>query len=200
MPNFLSKAWGAANEPLIPEEPVRQLQESMTTPHLDENPWWARAKGFGAGALEGLRGQSSPMNIASNLAMLVPGAGLIGKGAQAARGGAALAEAPQAVEGLGRMGGAMSGLMHAAPAAEFAPVGGEAAWNATRPVAAAIPDPAVAAYERILQQLPTGVEHNSQAIADMARPGTQEMLGKLHNEANPVFRKMQGEGAFSGQR
>lgn len=201
MPNIFQKAWGAANEPLIPEAPVRAAQESMTTPVLDENPWWARAKGFGAGALEGLRGQSSPMNIASNLAMLVPGAGVIGKGAQAARGGAALAEAPQAARGAS----AMAGLVDAAPQAlhdlaEFAPVGGEAAWNAARPTAAAATDPAMAAYERILQQLPTGVEHNSQSIADMARPGTQQMMQRLHSEARPAFEQLQKQGAFSGQR
>lgn len=195
MPNFLSKAWGAANEPLVPEAPVKQLGEQMTTPVLDENPWWARAKGFGAGALEGLRGQTSPLNIASNLAMFVPGAGIVGKGAQA------MGETAQAGKAAGG-GGAMAGLMEAAPSlgAEFAPVGGEAAWNATRPAVEKIADPAVAAYERILQQLPTGQAHNSQAIADMARPGTQQMMEKLHQEARPAFEQLQKSGAFNGLR
>lgn len=205
MPNILQKAWGAANEPLIPEAPVRQLQESMTTPHLDESPLWAKVKGFGAGALEGLRGQSSPVNIASNLAMLVPGAGIIGKGAQAARGGAAVMEAPQAARGLAAGEGALAGLMEAAPqvlhhAAEFAPVGGEEAFNATRGALPKVADPVEAAYQKIMSTMGRPVEHNSQAIADIARPGTQEMMGKLHDEANPVFRRLQETGAFSGQR
>lgn len=184
-------------DPLVPEEPVRKLQERMTTPVLDENPLWAQVKGFGAGALEGLRGQTSPLNIASNLAMLVPGAGMIG------RGGAALAEAPQ----VAKAGGAMAGLAEAAPqalhtAAEFAPVGGEGAWNAARGMAEKVTDPAEAAYKRILATMgkKDAVVHNSQAIADMARPGTQQMMEQLHQEARPAFEALRDQGAFSGQR
>lgn len=188
-------------EPLVPEEPVRKLQEKMTTPVLDENPLWAQVKGFGAGALEGLRGQTSPLNIASNLAMLIPGAGVVG------RGGAALAEAPQAAAQFGKAGGAMAGLAEAAPqalhdVAEFAPVGGESAWNAARGVAEKVTDPAEAAYKRILATMgkKDAVVHNSQAIADMARPGTQQMMEQLHQEARPAFEALRDQGAFSGQR
>lgn len=184
-------------DPLVPEEPIRKLQEQMTTPKLDESPWWAMTKGFGAGALEGLRGQTSPLNLAGIAASFIPGAGA------AARGGAALAEAPQ----LAKAGGAMAGLAEAAPqalhdVAEFAPVGGEGAWNAARGVAEKFTDPAEAAYKRILATMgkKDAVVHNSQAIADMSRPGTQQMMEKLHSEARPAFEALRDKGVFSGER
>ncbi len=91
MPNPLSaikSAYDWATTPLVPEAPVRAMQERMTTPTLDQSPLGARLRGFGAGALEGLRSLTSPAQLAS-LAAMVPGVGglgAVGKGAEAAAG------------------------------------------------------------------------------------------------------------------
>lgn len=241
----LKNAWNTANEPLVPEEPVRRLGEQMTTPHLDESPTWAKLKGFGAGALEGLRQQTSPVNIVSNLATMIPAASMISRGVKAARGGAALLEAPQAAHAvaptmdlLGELpqarqvlpsGGdvdaltgalkyslakvpnaknlsdAVQGLQEAAPQAlhhapEFAPVGGEASFNAGRDAAQPFLDPIEQAYQRIRGTMGTPAKHSSQAIQDISHPGAQQMIEKLHGEARPTFAKLQQEGAFNGLR
>ena len=63
MPNWMDYL----TEPLVPEAPVRRLQEQIDAPELERSPWEARLRGFGAGALEGLRGLSSPMALAGML-------------------------------------------------------------------------------------------------------------------------------------
>ena len=63
MPNWMDYL----TEPLVPEAPVRRLQEQIDAPTLERAPWEARARGFGAGALEGLRGLTSPLSLASML-------------------------------------------------------------------------------------------------------------------------------------
>lgn len=135
--------WETLNRPLVPEEPVRQLQAAIDTPTLERSPWEARLRGFGAGALEGLRGQTSPISLAGLAGLAVPGLGL-GRAAQAA---------PRAIRGLAgaipEAGPAVSGLGGTLP--EFAPIGGEAAINAMRSGAVQrYIDPSEAAYTRIL--------------------------------------------------
>lgn len=63
MPNWMDYL----TEPLVPEAPVRRLQEQIDAPTLERSPWEARLRGFGAGALEGLRGLTSPLSLASML-------------------------------------------------------------------------------------------------------------------------------------
>ena len=178
MPNWLTT-------PLIPEAPVRRAQEYLDTPTLEREPWEARLRGFGAGALEGLRGLSSPAELAGIGAMAIPGAGAaggIGRGmARASR------MAPEALQGLSRalptidllgdvplarqvlpaaddvssLIGSMKYNLAKVPqstprvpglgtqVAEFAPQGGEAAYNYGRQLPQAV-DPVAQAYSRLL--------------------------------------------------
>src|SRR5213593_3770817 len=78
MPNWLTN-------PLVPQSAIQSTQESLEQPQLDQSPWMARLKGFGSGALEGLRRQTSPLNLAG-IAGTALGAGPL------LRGGSALAE------------------------------------------------------------------------------------------------------------
>lgn len=67
MPNpidFLKKAWGAANTPMVPQGAIQPAQDMMDTPSLDRSPMAARLGGFGAGALEGARSLTTPLNMA----------------------------------------------------------------------------------------------------------------------------------------
>lgn len=79
------------NTPLIPAAPVKRLQDAIDTPTLERSPWEARVRGFGAGALDGLRNLSSPANLVSIGSLLVPGMGEgvgLAKGAKAVSGAA----------------------------------------------------------------------------------------------------------------
>ena len=166
--------------PLVPEAPVRRLQEQIDAPTLDRSPWEARARGFGAGALEGLRGLTSPLSLAGMVPL-----------------GRAASMAPRAVQGLSRAiqrGGPTLDLVEDAPAvaqampnmgavddmigalrynlakipgkagprtpptetlgtqlAEFTPRGGEAAYNAARPARTLPADIGESTYNRMLQ-------------------------------------------------
>jgi hypothetical protein len=126
--------------PLVPEAPVRRAQEYIDSPDLERSPWEARFRGFGAGALEGLRGLSSPENLAM-LAATGLGAGI---GGGMARAGRAL---PGAVQGLSK---ALPTLGELAP--EWTAVGAEGALNAGRAVPRVAIDPVAQAYSRILAQ------------------------------------------------
>jgi hypothetical protein len=53
MPNWFT-------DPLLPQSAVQPLQDKLTEPSLTQSPWMAALKGFGAGALEGVRGMTSP--------------------------------------------------------------------------------------------------------------------------------------------
>src|SRR3990167_8780029 len=167
MPYGLDKlkgAWDWANTPLVTGG--QEFTQELGQPGLGDSPGWAQAKGFGAGALEGLRGFTSPLQLAG-MAMgggsMMRGAqgaarGLVGAGpvtaksiaaAKAARNaelmayGAPMAKATE--QALAKT--ARSGFRVVPPASpqtpvaalgelssEFTPVGGEAAYNALRPV------------------------------------------------------------------
>lgn len=83
-------------DPIIPQAPVKRIQDAIDSPSLERSPMEARLRGFGAGALEGLRQQITPVGIASMLMpYLKPGAALA-KAGGATRG---LAEVvPEVVE------------------------------------------------------------------------------------------------------
>lgn len=96
-------------EPLIPKGPVDWLANQVDKRSLEQTPMMARLKGFGAGALEGLRSLTSPLQLAAFAAPYL-------------RGSRAVAEVPAAMEGL-------AGYV---PAAEYVAQGGEEAYNAAR--------------------------------------------------------------------
>lgn len=67
MPNpldALKSLWGAANTSLVPEGLLHGAQDLIDSPSLERSPMEARIRGFGAGALEGLANQITPMNVA----------------------------------------------------------------------------------------------------------------------------------------
>lgn len=90
MPNpldYLRQAFNAANTSFIPQEWVDAGQEAIDSPSLDRSPTMARIAGFGAGAMQGLRDQLTPMMLASS-ALGLGGAGQAARGAgQAASAG-----------------------------------------------------------------------------------------------------------------
>ena len=59
-------------DPLVPQSWIKPLQDKLDTRSLDESVVGAQLRGFGAGALEGLRGLTSPANLAG----MIPSAGL----------------------------------------------------------------------------------------------------------------------------
>lgn len=128
-----------ATTPLVPASVTQPLTNSLTEPSLTQSPAMASLKGFGAGALEGARGLTSPANIAGTLGDDLPiamGAGLAAK--YFPKVAQALPEVAAAAPKLGEM------------AAEFAPVGGEAIYNAGKAAYHAAADPAMSAYFRLL--------------------------------------------------
>jgi hypothetical protein len=94
--------------PLVPQSVTQPVTQKLTEPRLNQSPLMAGVKGFGAGALEGLRGLTSPANLAG-IAGTAAGAGelgWLGKGAQG------LMQGTQAAGGAGE---ALQGLTRAAP-------------------------------------------------------------------------------------
>lgn len=82
--------------PLVTPEAIKPLQDRLDSPSLERSPMEARIRGFGAGALEGLRGFTSPAEMAGLAALAVPGIGMM-------RGAGRVAEsAPRAIRGLSR--------------------------------------------------------------------------------------------------
>jgi hypothetical protein len=111
MPNWLSDAWNAANTPLVPKQAIKGMQDSLEEPHLDQSPLMAGIKGFGSGTLEGLRGLTSPIQLAG-IASLAGGGGLgvLGKGAQT------VSKLAPVAEGVSDLTNIVPDLVDAAPA------------------------------------------------------------------------------------
>lgn len=84
------------NDPLLPQSAIDPAQQYLEQPKLDQSPWMARLKGFGSGALEGLRNLTKPSELAGIASLAIPGMG------EAALGS--------------RLGGAAGGLARAVPA------------------------------------------------------------------------------------
>lgn len=137
MPNYL-------NTPLIPAAPVKAAQAAIDTPNLNRSPWEARIRGFGAGALEGLRNLSTPTNLASTALLAVPGVG------EASALGRVASEAPEAIQGLSKAIPAAETLGESLP--EFTAVGGEGLYNVAKGAVKGVMDPVEAAYARILSR------------------------------------------------
>ena len=62
-------------EPLVPQSAINPLQEALERRRLDQSPLEAQLKGFGSGALEGLRSLSSPAQLLNIGALAVPALG-----------------------------------------------------------------------------------------------------------------------------
>lgn len=112
--DYLKQIWSMANTPMVPQSAIQPAQDLLDSPSLDRSPLEASIRGFGAGALEGVRGLTTPLNMG---AMAIPALRALGRGRTAA---APMGPA-QPMQTLGEQ------------MAEFTPVGGEAAYNATRP-------------------------------------------------------------------
>lgn len=137
--SLLQALYNRMTSPLVPQlaDAGEQAETAMSEPSLDASPTMAMAKGFGAGAMKGLgRVLSDATSPVSLLAMLASG----GLSAGAKGAGAGVTAARAAAPELGAL------------SAEFAPVGGEAAYNAGRAVSA-LADPTEAAYGRILARM-----------------------------------------------
>ena len=59
--------------PLMPQSWIQGTQDKLTQPHLDQSPAMARLKGFGAGALSGIRDLTQPSSIVALASLLGPG-------------------------------------------------------------------------------------------------------------------------------
>lgn len=103
MPNWLKNAWGWANTSLIPDSMAQPVEDAIDHPTLDRSPLEASLRGFGAGALEGLRQQVTPLNA---LALLTGSEG--GSAVKSLTGlGKAAPGASSAVQGAASAGRAM---------------------------------------------------------------------------------------------
>lgn len=138
MPNPLYSAYQWATTPLVPQSAIQPAQQAMTTPRAGESPAWAQVKGFGAGALEGLRGLTSPAQLA--------GLAALGMGGGAPTMGRAVEAAPEALS-------ALQNTPLGARLAEFAPKGGEEVYNLSREAAPKTGDIMEQVYQRGLAKL-----------------------------------------------
>lgn len=121
--DYLRQAYNAATTPLVPKSWVDPVADAIDSPSLERRPWQANVEGFEAGALEGLRGLTSPVSLAS-FAVPALRAARLGRG----------------IIGAGEAAGEAMGAARA-PAGAFAPeltaVGDEGVYNAMRPTAPA---------------------------------------------------------------
>ena len=77
--DYLKKAWGFANTPLVNADGAA---DAIDSPSVERSPMEARVRGFGAGALQGLAGMSTPLNIGM---AAMPAMGAMMRGGQAAK-------------------------------------------------------------------------------------------------------------------
>lgn len=141
-----------ANTPLVPQSAIQPTQDALTQPRLNQSVPMAMLKGFGAGALGGLRNQTSPANLAGIASLAAGpaarGLAMLGKAAPAA---AMAAKAPMAAEAASGAGRTLGTILP-----EFAPVGGESSLNinrfldATQKAGQAAAEPVEQTYARIL--------------------------------------------------
>ena len=149
MPNWFTT-------PLVPPSVIKPAQDAIDTPTADRGPWEARLRGFGAGALEGLRQQTSPLGLAGLAASAIP-AGVMGRVA-----GGAAKVAPEAIQGLR---GVLTG-----PAAQTAAQAG-----------ADILNPATA---RVMQSMHEAAAPTFQAMERAGAFAGDRTVGGLHSLAN----------------
>jgi hypothetical protein len=111
-------------EPLVPKSWIAPAQEALDKRRLDQSPLEAKIRGFGAGALEGLRGLTTPAQLASLALPVGRGAMGIMRGAKAA--GPALellaaespiAQASPSIDEVGSLLGQLKGNLSKVPLA-----------------------------------------------------------------------------------
>lgn len=203
--NMLQKGWGMANEPLLPQSAIQPTVDSLTEPHLDQSPWMARLKGFGAGALEGLRGQTSPLNIAGLATMGMGG----GQAGNAVRGAKAL---PEAIQGLSSI---TPDLVEAGQGVrQVLPTMGdtEALIGGMRHSLAKIPNSIRQGVQGALPEVNLPAEmigQGGEGAYNAARAVPPQAMNPMHDAAvaknltkpaGSPFQKLQDAGAFSGSR
>lgn len=165
MDNLFQTLLERANKPVVPESVIGPTVNALTEPTRDQSVGMARLKGFGAGALEGARGLTTPLNLAmaaipggraakgavgaargvKGLMGIRPGMALTGKGLAGVT--PELVQAEQAVKQVMPTADDVAGLTTSlgSTIAEFTPRGGEAAYNAARHAGMIkIPSPAMA--------------------------------------------------------
>ena len=120
--DLLKRGFNFATTPLVDEESIRPAQDMIDPgPSMDRSPMEARMRGFGAGALEGLRGLTTPLDLAT---VGLPMAGRAMSGLKGMMG------AGRMVDAAPKMAPTMQTLGE--QVAEFTPVGSEALYNAGR--------------------------------------------------------------------
>lgn len=218
MPNYFDKL----NQPLVPQGAIEGAQNAIDPrDSASSNVWGQRLRGFGAGALEGLRQQTTPLNLAA----MIP-AGRLVKGAQGLMGAAR--EAPAALEGLEIAAQRVHPKFYD-PEAEYAQflknsakddveaaakLRGTPADTAHSPAAQALEHPRVGGgdelsaldqhqnntYDSIMKQArPTVTTPNlaNRSVKDLMNPQAVGTMDKMFEEANPVFKQMQAKGMFN---
>lgn len=63
-------------DPLIPQSAIRPMQQSLEGTNWSDSELEAQLRGFGSGALEGLRNLSSPAQLAAIASTFVPAMGI----------------------------------------------------------------------------------------------------------------------------
>lgn len=178
--DYLKKAGTFLTTPLLSQESIQPIQDAIA-PSAEASPMEARIRGFGQGALEGLRGLTTPADLAS----LVMGGGEL----SAARRAGALAQAAEGLPALADVAG------------EFSHTGSRGA-NAMRQAAAPLIDPTEAAYSRIMGRMgseagkisPEMAILGGGAMGGLAYAGKQlyntmsNKAGELNKKLNPYER------------
>jgi hypothetical protein len=73
---WYNQAYDWATTPLVSREDIQGAQNAIDSPSLTRSPGMAQLQGFGAGALEGLRGLTSPASIAGIAGSAIGAGGL----------------------------------------------------------------------------------------------------------------------------
>ena len=202
MPHWLT-------EPLVPPSPT---VERMAQPGLQDTPAWARIKGFGSGALEGLRQQTSPLNLGAAAVSALP----MGAMLQGLRGASQIGRIPGVARGLARI---TPDLVEAAPVArqvmpaaeDVSALMGQMRYNMAkipRPGAGPTqmrPNPPMDPRNLPMEMVPRGGEAGYNAIRTTPRPPVNPMQEDVFHRAvqgpqQTPFRRLQDEGVFRGER
>lgn len=174
MPNpieILKRLGSMATTPLVDEETIAPYQDALDSPTLGRSPMAARMRGFGAGAMEGMRGMTDPLSLAS---MAMPGLGALkgmGRAGQMAAKAAptidlvepaAVRQVAPGMDDVNALIGDMQRNLARVPkrpkpmetlgerAPDFTPVGGEGMYNAGRQASQPVPSDA---YQHLLRNM-----------------------------------------------
>lgn len=162
------------NDPLLPKGAIAPAQEMLDQRYLDQSPNMARLRGFGAGALEGLRDLTTPTSLAS----LLPMGKAFGAGAKA------LSFAPKLARAAGPT---MQILEDATPIAQAMPTAREAVS-------------AIGSMGRNLAQVPQAGQR-AQVLANLPnefKPPVSGLKQAMDPYAEEMVKKYIGRGAGAG--